>query len=141
MHGAGLTPVNALPRFRMVMMVYMGLAEPRNVNTILFTVENKLYQFTIPDRYISGGYRSDSGLYRCQYSILIGRKNTEFMEALANTVKEVKVEMRGDSFSISFPFIEKARIPVLQDWDNYKKAGGLAFLYGLTADETPVTIY
>lgn len=139
MHGAGLTPVNAVPRFRMV-MVYIGLAEPDKVNTIIFTVDNKLYQFTVPDNCISGRL-SDNGLYRYQYSILVGKYNTEFMEALANTTKDVNVEMRGDGFNISFPFIEKARIPVLQDWENYKKAGGLAFLYGLTADETPLTIY
>ena len=139
MHGAGLTPINSIPRFRMV-MVYMGLAEPKTVKTILFTIDNKLYQFTVPENYISGN-KSDNGLYRYQYSLMMGRNNAEFMDALANTGKDVKVEMRGDNFNVSFPFIEKARIPVIEDWENFKKAGGLAPLYGLAADETQLTVY
>lgn len=139
MHGAGLTSVNCIPRFRVV-FVYYGLAEPKDVNTIIFTVDNQLYQFTVPDGYISGGYR-DEGIYRYQYSLLMGEKNAEFMEALANTDKEVNVELRGEGFNISFPFIDKARKPVIEDWNNFKLAGGIAPLYGLAADETPMTIY
>ena len=140
MHGASLSQVNALPRFRLV-FVYFGLAEPKDVNTIIFTVDDRLYQFTLPANYISSSYDPGKGLYRYQGSIVIGRNGSALMNALVSTGREVQVEVRGTGFNIRFPLIAKAIAPLVEDWNNFKRAGGASALYRLAADETPVTVY
>ena len=139
MYGSSQSLLNALPYFRFV-FIYIGRVNPEGANTFIFTLNKKLYQFTIPEDKIT--ISNNGGTYISQYSFIIGKDNAEFMDAFVNAEGDVPFEMRRDerfrvSFSINKDWVKAAE----EDWGNFKQAGGLSPFYGLASDETPLKVY
>jgi len=139
MYGSSKSLTNALPYFRFV-FVYIGKANPEGANTFIFTLNKKLYQFTIPESKIT--ISNNNGTYMSQYSFIIGKDNSEFMDAFVNASDDVPFEMRRDeSFRVSFSISKDWVKAVEEDWNNFKQAGGLSPFFSLASDEAPLVVY
>ena len=139
MFGASKSVLNAIPYYRLI-IVYIGNADPKDVKTLIFTVDEKLYQFTIPDNMIV--YQANNGSYLYQCSIVIGDQSSEFMDAFVNASGDIPFEMRRDKyFRVLFDINKEWIHAIEEDWKNFKQAGGMSPFYSLAADETPLTVY
>ena len=140
LQGSSINPTYSVPCYGIV-YAYAGTVKPEGATTMIFTVDGTMYQFTgVNTTSLS---LTEYKEYTQQYTIWMCGDDISFMEALEKSKKAVKVELRGNGFSLVFDLPQKAKTGLVTDWKMFKKANGMdpAFVKMLESVATPMAVY
>ncbi len=140
MQGSNVNKTYAVPSYGIV-YAYAGTVKPDNINAIIFTINDTIYQFSQIYKTSTSVTRYNE--YSTQFTIWLGKDGDLFMNALEKAKGTIAIEIRGTGFNLRFNLPSGVKTLLLADWAAYKKANGNHpfFTDGLSAISSEITIF